>query len=196
MSKGRIGVVLLVILVVCLFSAILLAPKKENPTLKQAETEVIAAEPTGFVVEPVRSGDGKVALAAVGRKLTDGSVNYTFKTTDREKDVESVLFEKIVGPGVSFTIPLNSWSPDNKQLFVEVKNGADISYLVFKADGSKYGDLDYLNVNEYWEKSKNAYTIRTITGWEGNDLLSVKTVEGPSFWFVVSSRNFLRLRSY
>ncbi len=201
MVKGKALVAVLLFVMAAAVLAILSGLGRRNefvPVAGDLEKEVEASEPEQVV--EVRSGDGKMSLIRKSLKLGDGSISYSFKVVNNTDNSEKDLFSKTVSPGVTIEIPSNSWSPDNKQLFVEEKNVGVTNYFVYKANGEKYGDFDYLNVNEYWVKSKNNYKIRVISGWEGNDLLSVKTTNedgtnGPSFWFVISSRGFLRLRS-
>lgn len=195
MIRGKALVAVLLVVVAAVLVVLSGFGRKSEfvPVAQNLEKEVEASEPEQMV--EVRSGDGKVSLIRKSLKLADGSISYSFKVVNNTDNSEKELFSKTVSSGVAVEIPSNSWSPDNKQFFVEEKNGGELNYFVYKANGEKYRDLDYLNVNEYWAKSKNNYQIRAITGWEGNDLLSVKTVDGPSFWFVVSSRGFLRLRT-
>lgn len=151
-------------------------------------------------VKEARSGDGKMRLVGSLVKGVDETTSYTFKVVSGTDSSQLLLFSKTVDSGTTMEIPLNSWAPNNKQLFVVEKNGREANFFVYKADGGKYIDgADYLDVGEYWVKSKNKYEIRTITGWAGDDLLVVKTLkedgsDGPSFWFVTSSRKFMRLR--
>lgn len=183
----------LVLAAVTLFS---LVPKKvgQGP---QATLEVEAKE--GWKKE-VRSGDGLMKLLGTSRVLPDGRTEYEFQVVDAEGRGWTVL-KKVAAAGGGMEIPFNSWSPDNKQFFVLENDGTRINYLVFKANGAAYSSgVGFLNVTEYWLTSKNDFAVRTISGWAGNDLLVVKTdnkdgSKGPSFWFVVSSHGFLRLRS-
>lgn len=175
-----------------------LATKKE--TISTQPDQISAAETAQAEekIKEVRSGDGKARLIRVAKELTGGEVSYTLKVISG--GIERELFSKVVGAGASVDMPLNSWSPDNKQFFLEENDGRTVRYLVYREDGGKYGgEREYLNINEDWVKSKNNYTIDGVTGWEGNDLLRVVTnngdgTKGPSFWFVVSSQKFLRLR--
>ncbi len=148
----------------------------------------------------VRSGDGKMKLIGSSVKGADETTSYTFKVVSGVDNSQRVLFSKIVGSDTTMEIPFNSWAPDNKQLFVAERNGEGINFFVYKADGGEYADeQDFLDVQEYWKESKNNYEIKLITGWAGDDLLVVKTMkedgsDGPPFWFVTSSRGFMRLR--
>ena len=173
--------------------------KKEAVSIQPDRTDAVVMAQSEEKIKEVRSGDGKARLIRVVKESTGGEVNYTLKVISGGAERE--LFSKVVGPGASIDIPFNSWSPDNKQFFLQENDGQAMHYLVYREDGGKYRDgQEYVNINEDWVKSKNNYAIKEVTGWEGNDLLRVTTsdsggVKGPSFWFVISSRGFLRLRS-
>ncbi len=199
MTKGNVLVaILLVALIFCVVSFIGLFRKDElNQTKQETGNVAVAAEVEQNL--QVHSGDGKARLTGTSKLLADATTSYTFSVSGEKIDPR-ILFSKTLAAGGKIEVPANSWSPDNKQLFVAEKVNGTTNYLVYKADGSKYknGD-DYLDVLGFWIKSKYKFSIRTVTGWAGNDLLEFLTTkedgtDGPSFWFVTSSRNFLQLR--
>ena len=181
-----------------ILAVLALANKKEAVSTQTDQVSTVAMAQAEEKIKEVRSGDGKARLIRVAKELTGGEVNYSLKVISGGTERE--LFSKVVGPGASVDIPLNSWSPDNKQFFLQENDGQAMHYLVYREDGGKYRDgQEYLNINEDWLKSKNNYTIKEVTGWEGNDLLRVNTSNadgsrGPSFWLVISTRKFLQLR--
>lgn len=150
-------------------------------------------------VKEIRSGDGSMKLVGAGVEQSDGSTQYTFRVFNMNSSEDWTLFTKVVPAGVTMDIPYNSWSPNNKQLFIEEKTLVGSKYYVFNADGAPYKDgLEFLDVSEYWTKANNGYDIKTITGWGGIDLLVVRAANGKpddihSFWFVTSTRGVMRL---
>lgn len=196
MIKG--GVWLVIVAVAATLVVLALASKKE--TISTQPDQISAAETAQAEekIKEVRSGDGKAKLVGIVRGSTGGGISYTIKVISGGSERE--LFSRVVESGSAIDIPFNSWSPDNKQFFLEENDGQTVRYLVYREDGGKYGgEREYLNINEDWAKSKNDHVIDGVTGWEGNDLLRVTTnngdgTNGPSFWFVVSSQKFLRLR--
>lgn len=171
----------------------------EDQKSREAKGEVTPAVESEQINE-IRSGDGRMKLTRVSRKRTNGNIEYFFRVIDVVSGAEKTLFEKTVERGKVIEIPLNSWSPDNKQLFIQEGLEKGVEYWVFKANGDSYGDgQKYLNVNDYWARTKYAYSIKEVTGWAGPDLLVVFTQKedgsnGPAFWFVTGSRKFLQLR--
>ncbi len=150
-------------------------------------------------ITKVDSGDGKISLILSTKQTSDDAIDNVFKVSDNSKNQEWPLFEKTTTPATSISIPINAWTPDDKQLFF-IENGPETHYYVFKADGASFKNGDkFLDVANFWAKSKNNYAIKNVTGWASGDLLIVETLKpdgttGPWFWFVTSSRKFLQLR--
>lgn len=155
-----------------------------------------AAVPEETVVND--AGQNKFNLTMLKHKNQDETTTYSFHVINLETKVDFSLYEEQVGMGTSFETPFNSWSPDDKQLFIQRNSGGESNYYVFNADGSSFKDgQKFLNVKDYWSE-KNKFRIKTITGWAAKDLLVVKTLtddgrDGPSYWFVISSRKFMQL---
>lgn len=199
MTKGNIlTAILLVVVIFCALSFVDLIRKNEPSQTKQKQGGVASAAEPEKTLE-VHSGDGKARLTGISKRQADATTNYTFQVSGEKID-SRVLFSKTLAAGGTIEVPTNSWSPDNKQLFVQENSNGTTTYLVYKSDGSKYKNgEDYLDLSGYWAKSKYKYSIKAVTGWAGNDLLELLTTKedgsaGPSFWFVTSSRNFLQLR--
>lgn len=163
-------------------------------------TQAIAEEPKEIPPTSVDSGDGMMKIVMTVKKLNSGDSNYKLKVINNSTKSESNLYETILNSSRELKVPFNSWSPDNKQLFLIEENGNQIDYFVFRSDGSVYSDgRSYLDINAYWEKSNRNSKISDVTGWAGQDLLVVNTTKmdgssGPAFWFVTSSRSFMQLR--
>lgn len=147
----------------------------------------------------VHSSDGTMKLVMRAEPGKDDVTTYTFTASDISGGNPKQLLTKTYSGGTTMGIPYTSWSPDNKLVFVQINNGSAATYLVLKADGTPFAGGDQLlNVNDFWTASKNQYTIRTVTGWASGDLLIVYTTKddgtnGPAFWFVTESHNFLQL---
>lgn len=145
------------------------------------------------------SGDGLVKLAESTKRESGGENTYTFKTVDTQTGKSLTVFEATENSSISYSIPENTWSPDNKQIFITKTTSGNKTYLVLKGDGTNYpNSQQFLDIGDYWSKTKYAYTIKDVTGWASNDLLVIYTTQlngtdGPAFWFVVSSHSFLQL---
>lgn len=142
------------------------------------------------------SPDGTHNLKMKKTHHVDGTSTFIFTVTDGSGENEHELYT--IQSADNFSIPFNTWSPDNKYLFVQKnENGA----LVFKATGEPIiSGQTYFDVGELFsEKVKNVFP-RIVTGWASPTLLIVNTVKednakGPSYWFEVPSKAIMQLSS-
>lgn len=141
----------------------------------------------------VHSPDGEMNLIMQAQKQSDGSIAYSFFTSDISGKNKKIIFEKTVGIGASMMIPHNSWSPDNKYVFLRENKSDSFDLLVFKASGENFSNGEnYISIMPLFAESKIKHTMKDITGWDSPTLLHVIT-SGPSYWFDVTTRSFLQL---
>ena len=144
------------------------------------------------------SPDGTKNLKMKKIPDSDGSYAYVFTVTDGSGANEYALYTAKVQNPENLSIPFNTWSPDNKYLFIQKnENGA----LVFKANGEPIiSGKTYYDVGEiFTDKIKNV-SPSLVTGWASPTLLIVNTVKednikGPSYWFEVPSKAIMQLSS-
>ncbi len=198
MKNSRIIFLLIILVILVLTFGLKFSGRSQSVIIKQI---FATPTPTPFPDKTITmdSGDGKVALTQTIKTQVGGNTNNLFTVTDKSNNNQTSLYEKTESYPNTLTIPANSWSSDNKQLFL-IEKGTETHYYVFKADNTNYsGDQKFLDIGSYWAKSKINYTIRNVTGWASGDLLYIYTSKadgsnGPQYWFVVSSRKFLQLR--
>lgn len=148
------------------------------------------------------NSEGNLKFVGVSRKVAGGQTSYEFKIVDTQKKTETLIYRTVADPGSEIEIPRNSWSPDYKQVFIKMNSPEGENYFVFRANGENYNDgRKYLPVGDYWREAKMKSKIRAITGWAGNDLMMVYTLdedglEGPAYWFVTSTRKFMQVREF
>ncbi|GIK83751.1 MAG: hypothetical protein BroJett025_03730 [Patescibacteria group bacterium] len=96
-------------------------------------------------------------------------------------------------------IPFNTWSPDNKYIFLKQTNQNSQDFLVFRSSGEFIKDSQYINVTAAFKSAEIPYELHDVTGWAANSLLVVQTTnrqddtKGPSYWFDVYSQKFIQL---
>ena len=140
----------------------------------------------------VDSPDGRVALSMKIAK-NDSGVTYSFLTSGK------IIFEKIVNPSISFSIPANTWSPDNKYVFLKEVGPAYVNFFVLlAAKDSSQQDDQTASIAELFAKKYPNLTIEDVTGWGGINLVIVNSnntdgSRGPSFWFDAPSHSFIQL---
>lgn len=147
------------------------------------------ANAQGPKLTTVGSPDGKMSLTM----KEDGadSILYTFLLKDEGTGISKQIFTKTASVGAVLSVPLNTFSPDNKYVFIKETYGGKSSYFV-PMDGEEV-DFSGLFAEKYED-----FVITDVTGWGGVNLIVVNTDKagggiGPSFWFDVTSKSFIRL---
>ena len=163
-------------------------PRTPLPLL--AATETPAPSQALAILAP----NGKMTLTTKEKK-EEGAVIYTFSVSDSENGVSKEIFTKTLSVGDRLEVPYNTFSPDNKYIFLEETSSGGVNYFVVStaADGAIFNVSDLFK-----EKLSSDFVITDVTGWGGVNLLIVNTDKagggiGPSFWFEPPSRSFIRL---
>lgn len=154
------------------------------------ESIVPTAVPTPEVDEASQiSPDGKETLKMKVTHNLDQTLTYLFTASDSDGSNERQIYATS-SADLTFSIPFNTWSPDDKYVFIEK---GSTNALVFNASGNPItSDQTYLEVrNDFQTKLPNV-TIREITGWAGYGLLIVNSTasdgtQGSSYWYEVPS---------
>jgi len=175
------------------------SPTSLPPVITKTDKSIESSETTKQTVLKY-SSDETTFFTQYSERNADGSIKYVFSTPDKKSDSMITIYETTEYSNVQFSLPGNSWSPDNKQFFITKNTPEGDTHLVFKADGTGFKDgSHYYHVNDLWTNTKHTSKITSATGWGGNDLLILKTqlidgTNGPDFWFVTSTKGFQQLR--
>ncbi len=141
------------------------------------------------------SPDGTKTLTMIKRQI-NGLAAYFFYTDGK------LIFKKTEGLTESFSIPYNTWSPDNVYFFLKEATSSVDSYYVFYVSGNLFpNNAQYVNIQELFVKKLPDFTLIDVTGWAAPNLILVNTKtkqEGRdvSFWFDVPSQSFIQLSTY
>lgn len=174
---------------------VLTAPSQHSV---QTSTLVKAAEPT-VQTQDVHSGDGTVKLIMKAQTAKDGTANYTFTASEISGNNSHIILSKALGANESMSIPYNTWSPDNKLVFIQYTNGSTTEYYVMKGSGEPWPNGEqYFTLRVEFEKRDGGLSVREATGWASNTLVVFTTVKadgnrGPNYWFEVPSKAFIQL---
>ena len=138
----------------------------------------------------VGSPDGQLTLTMKKEKIQDGFV-YTFFTIDSVGRIQKTIFTKTVSLGDIISIPTNTFSPDDKYLFLKEENLGQTDYFAVTPAGT-------LDISGPFLLKYPNLKITDVTGWGGMTLIVVNTDKedgslGPSFWFDVSGKSFIQL---
>jgi hypothetical protein len=157
--------------------------------LAPAKTVKPSALPSTVTVE---SPDGKMVLTIISTK-NGGNTVWTVSADGRE------ILNETLPAEADITIPFNTFSPDNKYIFLQKTVGGSISYPVLSTGGADISkDGQQAEIAGLFAAKFPEYKITSATGWGGINLVVFNTQKtdgspGPSFWFEVPSHAFIRL---
>ena len=219
-QKGNSSIFILFIIVFIVAGAFLVMRSAKTNQNQPFFPALLLPTPTPAMQETnVHSGDGTMQLIMKTEKKRGGSRTYSFVATDISGNNPKPLLTKTVPPGGTMIIPQNTWTPDNKLVFLQENDPAtsaamlgSLGIFVLKASGEPFvrqladqgksfaDNQQYLDVTSLWTQRKINYTFRSATGWASPTLLIITTnkedgTRGPSYWFDVPSRAFLQLAS-
>lgn len=165
-----------------------------TPSFTVSKITPIAKIDTASQISP----DGTKKFVMESTHNANGTVTYIFTTTDASGNNQYRIYTTTVLGSDTLSIPFNTWSPDNKYVFIQKNNHE--GYL-FKANGESMTTQEpYFDVATlFTSKIKNNVYDRT-TGWASPTLLIVNTLtpdntKGPSYWFEVPSKAIIQLSS-
>lgn len=139
------------------------------------------------------SSDGTMQITMKTESNRNFTNTYSFSVSLKSDNNQSqLIFSKTVDAGTSFSIPFNTFSPQNKYLFLKQDDKDKTRYLVFNSSGKPFADgQEYLDITPLFEKHSPDLTLKNVTGWASETLLILQT-SGPSFWFEIPS-HFIQL---
>ncbi len=144
--------------------------------------------------DEVHCGDGSMTLIRKIEFQSGQPQTYSFRVaslTGQDRN-ERQIFSMTAEAGKELSIHLNSWSPDNKYVFLQEKDQAgNLNYLVFKASGEPFANNElFLDVGAFFKQKLPKYSLREATGWASPIFVNIATNEGPAYWFDVQSLAF------
>jgi hypothetical protein len=187
MDKHQSKIIILVSLLISVIIIFFALRSKPQPLSGSIPPPVPIAQASQLAT--VGSPDGKFVLAMEQEKGKD-AITYTFLMTNKSDDSQKKVFSKTEMVGIALSIPSNTFSSDDKYIFLKETSGTQINYLVLSGDPI---DVSSLFVAKYQN-----YVITDATGWAGPTLLIINTDKtgggtGPTFWFDVASSSFIQL---
>lgn len=170
-------------------------PVKNQAT--PASIKVVEAEPSSKMSE-VHSSDGSMKLV-MKKEISSNQASYLFSSSDIVGKNSLTIFTETLATDSALLLPPNSWSPDNKFLYIEKRTSQSFNTFVFKARGGSFAkDEEYLDVGSLLVKSKPTYQLTNATGWVSPTLLQVEAQKEngskTSYWFSVETSGFLLFR--
>jgi len=146
----------------------------------------------------VGSPDGKWTLKMKEEK-GKGEATYIFWIINLADGSQNEIFRKTISLGTTMVIPANTFSPDDKYVFLKEVDSGGIKYLALSATGGLVAkDTQTFEIASLFAEKHPDYKITDVTGWGGVNLLVINTSkdgggQGPSFWFDMGSQSFIQL---
>ena len=145
----------------------------------------------------VHSPDGTMKIIMQTQKKIDGLTAYSFSVAEISGKNQKLIFAKTVDQNITISIPQNSFSPDNKYIFLEEYMGTSKTALIFKASGEAFAkEEQYLNITSLLTQSKPEYFFKKATGWASPTLVQIfiskdASSHPSSYWFVPETKAFI-----
>lgn len=148
--------------------------------------------------EEIPAPNGKMTLTVNNNRKEDITTQTFSITTEKEKTPLEVYSEESPADK-PIQVPFNTFSPDNKYIYLKFESSGKPEYKVLRTDGKNIkGEEKTVEITDLFYKKFQDFTITDITGWAGNGLIVVNTdlldgKTGPSFWFDLYNFSFIRL---
>ena len=175
--------------------------KNEVPTTTNFALEANTENPVRDEKVDILSPDGKATLTVKNIREASGLVSQTFYISSDADKTPIKIFEKKSNPENLVTVPDNTFSPDNKRLFLKYEEGGTTRYIVMRTDGKDIKEgSQTVEIESLFSEKHPDYVITDVTGWGSYSLIVVNTDTkdgkiGPSWWFDLSNFSFIRLSS-
>lgn len=177
------------------FWAGIFANQKVSPIPAAPPAEVVPGPKTVTILAP----NGKMNLIVKTVKEKSGT-KETFFTQDIKTGREVEIYSEELS-GSEILIPYNTFSPDNKYIFLKKTGPGGVGYFVVKTDGTNFSNdqktADFLSL---FNAKYPDHKVTDATGWGGVGLIVVNTDlakggQDHSFWYDVASNSFIQLAS-
>jgi hypothetical protein len=190
MGKHHYKLLILIFVLIAAFGILFVKLSAKPPKIDSPAKPMPVAEAQAPDLTSVGSPDGEATLTMKKEKVQDGTL-YTFFTTDSVTGNQNVVFTKTVSSGDTLSIPANTFSPDDKYIFLKEENSGQTDFFAITKSGA-------LDISGPFATKYPNLKLTDVTGWGGMALLVVNTVKsdgslGPSFWFEVPAGGFIQL---
>lgn len=146
------------------------------------------------------SPDGNKKLSMTQSVNKDGSNTYAFTVVDTATDNPQPIYT-VTLTGETMSIPYNTFSPDDKYVFVQYNSKNGTHAWVLRVNGQPINPTtneQYYDATALFNQRYPNLTYDQITGWASETLLVVLTknadgTEGQSFWVEIPSKAIIPL---
>jgi hypothetical protein len=147
----------------------------------------------------ITSPDGKMTLLMETKKTSENNFNQTLFITTTENKAPLNIYSKDSSNKEFVSIPFNTFSPDNKFIFLKLEIPDELNYFVLRTDGKDINkDGHTIEIVKPFNAKYPGLKVTDVTGWGGRNLIVINTDTsegkiGASYWFDLSNFSFIRL---
>jgi hypothetical protein len=197
MEKRHYKIPALIFILIAAIAVIFLSQKMQKSESTSYIPSPAEAEET-LQITSVISPEGKMTLSMKSEKVDTGT-KYSFSIKESESNIVHEIYARTVLASAEskFSIPANTFSPDNKYVFLKETNDTKEGYFVLLVDSS-LNSQNPIDISIPFATKYPELTVTDVTGWGGINLVVINTnkangAKGPSFWFDVPSNSFIQL---
>lgn len=186
-------ILIAIIFLIGVFAVLKNSPPNNPPKI----TLIPTPTPVQALESDVHSPDGTMKVIMRKENKSGSLTSYSFFTAEISGQNEKLIFTKTLSKENAMTIPPNSFSPDNKYVFLEESGETFVNALVFKVSGEQFSENEqYRNINLLLGENKPEYFLKNVTGWASPTLVQIyigKDISSrpSSFWFAPETKAFM-----
>ncbi|HWA52127.1 MAG TPA: hypothetical protein VG895_03680 [Patescibacteria group bacterium] len=169
----QISKILILTIMITSIGAIALYIKDFQSSKVLADVSLPSSPAPIIITTSMISPDGNATLT-----MTQNKNIYIFSS-------DKLNFTKVSSG--KFSIPFNTWSIDDKHVFIREDTGSIINFYLEPQD---------LNITQKFSEKFPTYTLQDVTGWASAIYLIVNANTGTkdvSYWFDITTNNFIPL---
>ena len=136
------------------------------------------------------SPDGTRELTMTVLPNNDLEKTYTFATMDADGGNQQIIYTA-THSAQTMSIPFNTWSPDNKYVFLTESTSSGTKALVMRADAQPVTETESnIDAAAVFDANTTGNVYQETTGWASDTLLIINTTlqdgsKGPSYWLEI-----------
>ncbi len=144
------------------------------------------------------SPDGTKELYLTTTSNPDGTKDYVLTSENADGSNKQTVYTASESASV-ISIPFDTWSPDDKYVFVIRTFDNQTNALAMREDGQPITtNQHYINITKLFSAQNTNFTYDQTTGWASDNLLIINTkaaagTQGTSYWFDVTNESFTPL---
>ena len=167
MGKHHYKLLILIFVLILAFGLLFMKLSAKPQKIDSSPPPMPVAEAQAPDLTSVGSPDGEATLTMKKEKVQDGTM-YTFFTTDSVTGNQNIVFTETVSSGDTLSIPANTFSPDDKYIFLKEENLGQTDFFVITKSGA-------LDISRPFATKYPNLKLTDVTGWGGMALLVVNT---------------------